>query len=140
MGQRVQDDWPERLLKLPAAHGVQIEKAGADKKQPAGHSLNTSRIWESSWPPANMANPWFGSDVASFGCPPLTSVSVFQLSLIPSNMSTTLDAPPPANMANPRLCSEVAAKEYLATLRAAVFQLFVVASKMSTTLVAPSNN
>ena len=45
-------------------------------------------------PPANMANPWFGSDVAARWLLATLRAAVVQRPLIPSKMSTALLQPP----------------------------------------------
>jgi hypothetical protein len=48
-------------------------------------------------PPANMANPWFGSDVAARPALATLRAAVIQRPLLPSKMSATSNRRPPAH-------------------------------------------
>ncbi len=114
-GQGVHDDWPERWMKMstaelltpPAcAHRISIHlqhiKARLLPRNTSPPPTPTSRHLAISttqnkkkyvpivWPPANMANPWFGSDVAARE--PLTTLraAVVQRPLVELKMSTAL--------------------------------------------------
>jgi hypothetical protein len=70
-----------RPLPIPASHNLAIS--------PTQTKLRYVPFLK--WPPANMANPWFGSDVAANS--PLASLraAVIQRPLDPSKTSTALD-------------------------------------------------
>jgi hypothetical protein len=63
---------------------------------PTSHHLEISKAQNKienaplAWPPANMANPWFGSDVAARKFLATLRTAVVQRPLVPSKMSTAL--------------------------------------------------